>query len=259
MRRDEVRSTRVRSGGGGHPLRTWARRVVQAGVGGLVLGVGVAAPASAHVIVTPTTTAAGAHAVLEFSVGHGCKGSPTTRISIQMPAEIMSVSPTRSALWKVEKAMEKLDPPRTDAHGNEIAQRVASVTFSTATALPEGQREVFQLAVQLPETEGTKLVFPTIQTCQRGESAWIEVPQEGQEIAELDLPAPGFVVSKAGADDHRGASSTAATAGDSHDAESPARAQETNSGRLLPFAALAAGVIGCVLGGAALVRQRRQT
>lgn len=42
--------------------------------------------ASAHVNVKPDTTAAGAHALLTFGVPHGCEGSSTTRVSIQIPS-----------------------------------------------------------------------------------------------------------------------------------------------------------------------------
>src|SRR5687768_9018503 len=127
MNRVDVRSTRSSRLGA-----TRARRVVRGGAAVVVLGlVGLAAPASAHVTVTPSTTAAGAFAVLEFSVGHGCEDSPTTRITIQMPPEINSVSPTRNGLWQVEKDVERLDPPVTDAHGNGITERVASVTYTT--------------------------------------------------------------------------------------------------------------------------------
>lgn len=226
------------------PGSTLGRRVVRGGAAAAVLGlVGLAAPASGHVTVTPSTTAAGAFAVLEFSVGHGCEDSPTTRISIQLPPEINTVSPTRNGLWQVEKDVERLDPPVTDAHGNEITERVASVTYTTDAPLPDGYRDTFELSVQLPDAEGDTLAFPTIQTCQDGESAWIEVPQDGQDVDELELPAPSFVVGEA-ADE--AADDKAVDEVDDED------------GTALTVAALVAGLLGAVLGGTALVRQRRR-
>ena len=38
------------------------------------------------------------------------------------------------------------------------------------------------------------LYFPTIQTCESGETAWIEIPAEGQDPEELESPAPGVEV-----------------------------------------------------------------
>nr|WP_062339442.1 YcnI family protein [Herbidospora sakaeratensis] len=239
MRRNDI--------GSAHVARTRLRRLMYAGAAALVVVlVGIPSPASAHVTVTPSTTAAGAHAVLQFSVGHGCENSPTTRITIQLPAQITSVAPTRTASWTIAKQTEVVSPPVLDAHGDQIVQRVASVTFSAEIPLPDGYREVFELAVTLPEAKGTRLVFPTIQTCERGEAAWTEVPQDGHDVGELELPAPSFVVSE--------------PAGDAHHHASARNTQATAGGDgVLTFAALTLGVLGSVLGGAALVRQRHLT
>ncbi|GIF64090.1 hypothetical protein Ais01nite_21250 [Asanoa ishikariensis] len=231
-----------------HPARTRWRRVARIAAATLVAGwvFGVASPASAHVTVTPSTTTAGAHAILTFEVGHGCGKSPTTAITVRIPDQITSVTPTRTALWEVEKETEKVDPPAVDPHGNQIVERVASVSYRTDTPLPDGYREVFELVVQLPEADGTRLVFPTIQTCEQGESAWIEVAQDGGSVEDLELPAPSFVIS--GSVSPEGAHHHAAVA-------APASA----SGGTLAISALVAGILGSLLGGAALVRQRRRT
>ena len=72
-------------------------------VGSLTAGVALAlaAPlaASAHVSVTPSDTAAGSYTVLSFAVGHGCDGSPTTKLSFDIPEEIVAVTPTVSPNW----------------------------------------------------------------------------------------------------------------------------------------------------------------
>ncbi|MET7950101.1 YcnI family protein [Micromonospora sp. NPDC005324] len=230
--------------------RTRSRGIQRIGAATLTVGlVGIASPARAHVTVTPSTTAAGAHAVLQFGVGHGCGTSPTTSVTVQIPAQITSVTPTRTALWKVAKKTEKVDPPAVDPHGNKIVERVASVTFSTDTPLPDGYREVFELAVQLPEASGTTLVFPTIQTCEQGESAWIEVPQDAHTVGELELPAPSFTISEPAGGTHH------------HVTAEQVRAATPAAGKdnALTLAALAAGLLGSLLGSAALVRQRRRT
>ncbi|MEU8001908.1 YcnI family protein [Catellatospora sp. NPDC049111] len=254
MRRNDIGSDRPRADRHDRrPARTRARHLVQTGAVALIVGAfGFASPASAHVTVTPSTTAAGAHAVLQFSVGHGCGDSPTTKITIQIPAEITSVTPTRTALWTVAKQTETVDPPAVDAHGNKITQRVASVTFSTQSPLPDGYREVFELTVQLPEANGTKLVFPTIQTCEQGESAWIEVAQDGRNAEELQLPAPSFITSEPAAGTGHHLST------DPHATHASATAPAPGTDRVLTIAALAAGLLGSVLGGLALVRPRRQ-
>lgn len=204
--------------------------------------VGFASPASAHVTVTPSTTAAGAHAVLRFSVEHGCEDSPTTKIAIQIPPQITSVTPTRSALWKVEKRTEKV------SEGDKIVERVGSVAFMTDTPLPDGYRDVLELAVQLPDADGTTLTFPTIQTCEQGESAWTEVPQDGQSVGGLELPAPAFTISEPVAGSYHHAAISKPT--------SPAVPAKADN---LTLAALVVGLVGAVVGGIALFRQRRPT
>lgn len=227
------------------------RRLAVVSVAGCVV-VGAATPAAAHITISPSTTEAGAQAVLEVSVPHGCAGSPTTGLTIQIPDQVMTVTPTRDALWDVVTTTETLDPPVTDSHGRQLSQRVASVTFRTDVPLPEGYRDVLELSLLLPDLAGETLIFPTIQTCEEGEAAWIEVATDGQDAQDLELPAPTFVLTAA---DEGGAipdiaPATARTAGD-----------EGDPGAVDPLtvAALAAGVVGAVLGATALVLQRRRT
>jgi uncharacterized protein YcnI len=210
-------------------------------LGAVVLG--LAAPAGAHVTITASTTAAGAFTVLTVSVPHGCDGSATTEVTVQIPEGINAVTPTRNALWEVEKQTEQLDPPVTDAHGNEISERVATVTYTARTPLPDGYRDAFELSLQLPDAEGTTLVFPAIQTCQEGESAWIEVPEEGQSADELELPAPSVTIT--------------AAEGDAPASEETDAAPE--SGSDLGAWGLAAGILGVLVGAFAVVQARRRS
>lgn len=105
-------------------FRTGARLGALPATAGLLIL--AAAPASAHVSIFPGQAEAGAHAVLTASVPHGCEGSPTTKVAIQMPEDILSVTPTRNPLWEVEKVMDRLDAPVADAHGNEVTERVGT-------------------------------------------------------------------------------------------------------------------------------------
>ncbi len=70
--------------------RTFARiAALPATVG--ILTVVAAAPASAHVTVTPTVASAGSYTVLTVALSHGCDGSSTTQLDVQIPEEILSV------------------------------------------------------------------------------------------------------------------------------------------------------------------------
>lgn len=225
-------------------LRTGARLAVVPAA--LVGALALAGAASAHVTVTPSETAAGAYTVVTVSVPHGCDGSPTTKVAIGMPDGIYSVTPTRNPFYDVEKVTEKLDQPVQDAHGNELTERVSQVVYTAETPLPDGQRDTFELSLQIPEdAAGKTLTFPAIQTCEKGETAWSEVPASGQSEDDLEHPAPAFEVTAADTDIHASASADTSDDDGSDD-----------DGSGVAIAGLVVGLLGLALGAVALVRTR---
>jgi periplasmic copper chaperone A len=192
-------------------------RVCAAAVLALVLCLGVAGPAAAHVSITASETAAGAYTVLTVSVPHGCEGSPTTEVAIHVPEDISEVTPTRNAFYDVEV----------------VSEGVTQVVYTARTALPDGQRDTFELSLQIPrDAAGQTLLFPTVQTCEEGSTAWTEVAADGQSEDDLEHPAPGFLVTET----------------------TPADERDPNT--LLAVAGLVAGLLGLALGATALVRTR---
>lgn len=241
------------------PVRTPVRTAVRtAGAGAAALGIVAlsAGAASAHVTVTPSTTAAGAYTVLTFSVGHGCEGSPTTKIAIQMPEAIPSVTPTLNQGWDVRKVSEKLATPIEDAHGNQLTERVSEVVYTARTPLADGYRDSFELSVKLPETEGETVTFPVVQTCQKGQTGWIETPAEGQDPDELESPAPAFTITPASGEGHHGETDEESTESDG--AEAADTEGDDSDGSGLAVGGLIAGVGGLALGGLALARSGKK-
>ncbi|WP_328474559.1 YcnI family protein [Actinoplanes sp. NBC_00393] len=236
-------------------MNSVSRRTVQLGAAGLVatgLLLMTAAPAAAHVTVSPTVTAAGAYTVLTVSVPHGCDGAGTTKVAIKVPEEIVAVTPTVNTNWTVEKVMADLNPPVKDSHGNEVTQRVSEVVYTAKAPLPDGMRDKFELSLKLPDTPGKTLVFPAVQTCEKGETAWVQVPAAGQNADELEHPAPGFKVTEAekeGAEAAPAVQQVAATSDTGNEGD--------GGTSVVSWIALAAGILGLVLGGLALLRSRR--
>lgn len=241
-------------------IRTFARlAALPAATAAVALS--FAAPASAHVTATPSTAAAGAYTVVTFSVGHGCEGSPTTRIEIQVPESVLSVTPSRHPFYDVEKTIEQLDEPVADAHGNEVTERTASIVYTATTPLPDGQRDAFELSFQLPDAEGETLSFPTIQTCQKGETGWVEVPADGQDADELESPAPAFEIVAAEAGGHGDDASAERAADEAAEApegstDETVAADAGDASPALGWAGLVAGLLGLAAGGLALARTR---
>ena len=242
-------------------------RLLAASAGAGLITLGLAVPASAHVTVTPEATAANSYTIVTMSVPHGCDGSPTTKVAIQIPEDILAVTPTRNAYYDVATKIEKLAEPVTDSHGNSVTERVGSVVYTARTPLPDGQRDGLELSMQLPDKPGETLAFPSIQTCQKGETAWIEVPSGDQDADELENPAPAFEITEAGDGGHstsagsdeaeQGAEATEATG--SQTQSSPVEnGDDSGVGTTLGIIGLVLGALGLVTGGTALAKVRRR-
>jgi uncharacterized protein YcnI len=155
-------------------------------------------PASAHVGLDADTTAAGSGSLLTFSFSHGCDGSATTEVAISIPEEIASVSPGMNYGWTVEKVTDDSATPVADEGHGEGGGRVTEVIYTAKEPVADGFYDALVLKVTLPEgAEGETIYFPTIQTCEEGEAAWIEIPAEGQDGDDLESPAPSITVTEA--------------------------------------------------------------
>lgn len=183
----------------------WAPRLL-AGTAGAYLLL-IAAPALAHVSVNPGQVTAGEHAKLDLRVPHGCDESPTTALSVQIPDTVASVTPEFLPGWTVDTTMGPLAEP-VELHGETVSDGIREVTWSGGTAIPDGLFFDFGLSVQMPDAPGETLYFPVVQTCESGETHWIEIPADGEDGHDLEAPAPAVELvaadAAAGTDDHAG-------------------------------------------------------
>src|SRR5690606_4594360 len=142
-----------------------------AGAAAAVLGLaGLASPAGAHVSPDRTEVPAGGYTDIKLGVGHGCEVSPTTKLEVQIPEEILNVTTYVVPGWTVAVTTQRLDTPAEGSHGEQITERDPVVTWvaQAGNELPDGQKMQFGLSFQVPDLEGTGLHFPTIQTCEEG-------------------------------------------------------------------------------------------
>jgi uncharacterized protein YcnI len=217
---------------------------------GALLALAAPVAAQAHVNVAPGSTAAGSYTVLEFASGHGCDGSPTTAFTVDIPEQILSVTPTLQAGWSVEKVMVELDEPTEGAHGTTVTERVGQVVYTPGTPVEDGYRDSFEIQVLLPEdAEGERLEFPVMQTCVEGENDWSESAADG---AEPEFPAPAIEVGPAepdahGHDDDDAHADTAVAEGTDATATAAADASVDVLARVIGIAGLAIGVVGVVI------------
>ena len=238
------------------------RSLATAGATALLLTVGAGA-ASAHVHADPDSTEAGKSALITFEASHGCSGSPTTAVAITLPEQVTDAVPTAKAGWTITKTTEEFAEPRILDNGSAIGSRTSQVIFTAAEPLPDGVRDTFQLSLKLPDAPGETLAFPVLQSCVEGETDWAQLPAEGQTDADLDSPAPAFLLTDGssqsdGSEASHGSADRAAHGVESDKNQSdPVDEDEVEAAAIAGYAGLGAGVLGLVLGGVALYRTRK--
>lgn len=218
--------------------------------GAAALLLAAAGGAAAHVGVTPDKTSANSYALLTFGIPHGCEESSTTKVTITLPAELNDAQPTVNPNWTVEKVTEQLAEPKKLTDGSSITKRTSQIVYTAKEPLPHELRDALVLSVKLPDTAGTTLHFPTLQTCETGQTDWSQIAKDGEDPHSLAAPAPSITVTAAESTGHGNAAATSHSAEDTEQA-----AAVTDSGAdARSWAGLAAGIGGLVLGGVALLR-----
>jgi periplasmic copper chaperone A len=151
-----------------------------------------ASSASAHVTLENRQATIGAGYKAVFAVPHGCAGSATTKIRVQIPEGVIAVKPMPKAGWNVETIKGKY-AAEYDYHGAKYSEGVREVVWSGGK-LPDDYYDEFVISTFLTGVlkPDTVLYFPTVQECEQGISRWIDIPQGGPaHMHEDKWPAPG--------------------------------------------------------------------
>lgn len=144
--------------------------------------------ATAHVTLERQEANAGASYKGVLRVGHGCDGSPTTSLSVDIPDHAVAVKPMPKAGWTLATQEGPYAAPVT-LHGRELKAGVRRITWSGGR-LADGEYDEFVFAGQISASApaGT-MWFPVIQSCETGENRWTEIPAAGQSARGLKSPA----------------------------------------------------------------------
>jgi uncharacterized protein YcnI len=228
-----------------------------------LMAIAIAGPASAHVTANPNEAPAGGFFKTNFRVGHGCDGSPTTEVSVQLPGNVSSVHPQVVAGWDIETKMGELDEP-IESHGETITEGVREITWTaTDDGLPDAYLQEFGVSMALPDEAGEPLWFPFVQKCADGSHNWIEIPESVEEWGDLDEPAP-YVELTAAEEEDADAEEAAATNGEGGAmTEEQIRtiaaeeASDSDSNVAIAWFGVILGAIGVAFGITANMRARR--
>jgi uncharacterized protein YcnI len=138
----------------------------------------VASPAAAHVVAAPGEAKAGSYSAIAFRVGHACAaGDATLKLRVEIPDAVASARPQPKTGWTIEIEKE----------GDKPDSRASAITWTGR--LPDDQFDDFAVLMKLPAQAGS-LTFPVIQTCEKGESQWIEIADPERPDEKLTRPAP---------------------------------------------------------------------
>lgn len=204
---------------------------------GLALVVATPLMASAHVHVDPGEVTAGSDQTLTFSFSHGCDDSPTTALTVDIPDGVATVTPVVDGVWTITREL-----------GNDGVP--TRVTYTAVSPIESGLAASAAMKVLFEEAAAnTDVAFPVTQTCVDGETAWIEVAEDGEDAESLEAPAPVVAVGDFVEESGHGHADATAEADDADHAD--AEATESADASADPVARwLAAG--GLVAGIAAL-------
>jgi uncharacterized protein YcnI len=141
--------------------------------------------------------AVGAEYKAVFVVPHGCAGSPTIKLRVQIPDGVIATEATPVAGWNVETVRGKY-AAEYDYQGARVSDGIKEVDWSGGK-LPDKMRQEFVIATYLTNglKPNTTLYFPVVQECEQGVSRWIEIPPDGATHShEGKWPAPGVKLTK---------------------------------------------------------------
>jgi periplasmic copper chaperone A len=151
-----------------------------------------ASSVSAHITLQTREAAVGSFYKAVFVVPHGCAGSATIKIRVQIPDGVIDVKPMVKPGWNVETVKAKF-ATTYDFHGGKLTEGVKEVMWSGGK-LPDDFYDEFVLSMFLTGDlkPDTMLYFPTVQECEQGISRWIDIPADPAHAHDSKWPAPGL-------------------------------------------------------------------
>lgn len=199
------------------PAAPW-RRLLVVGSSAVLIVLGLAGAASAHVSVNPDTATQGSYTKLTFRVPDESGNASTTKVAVFFPTEhpLASVSVKPHPGWSFAVKTHELATPVSSDDGS-ISRAVSSITWTAldrAHAIKPGEFDEFDVSVG-PLPRAASMTFKTLQTYSDGSIVrWIDT---SSGAAEPEHPAP--VLTLAGEQSTHSLGSAADTVGDSGTAQ----------------------------------------
>jgi periplasmic copper chaperone A len=167
---------------------------MQKAVFSIAFAVLLGSPASAHITLEGKQAAVGSYYKAVFAVPHGCAGSATIKIRVQIPEGVIGVKPMPKTGWNLETVKGKY-AGEYQFHGSRLSEGIKEVAWGGGK-LADDNFDEFVISTFLTDTlkPNTTLYFPVVQECEQGISRWIDIPAEGRAGQDhgSTTPAPGL-------------------------------------------------------------------
>jgi uncharacterized protein YcnI len=155
-----------------------------------------ASQAAAHVTLEKRQAPVGSYYKAVLAVPHGCAGSPTVKLRVQIPEGVIGIKPMPKPGWTIEMVKGKY-AAEYEFHGGKISEGVKEVVWSAGKLADDNFDEfVFSSYLTPGLKPDTTLYFPVVQECEQGVSRWIDIPAAGQgghgHGHDSKTPAPGL-------------------------------------------------------------------
>ena len=171
-----------------------ARSVAGVALSALIVAAFAAEGAGGHAYLEAEETMAGTLYEVIINLPHGCDGLPTDTIAVKVPDNMVVVQPPAADGWSVSSKKAVFDKPKSVA-GEAVTEGYVQLKWSGGS-IPDD--EVGQVSFQgliVDDLEpGTKLHFLTVQHCQDKSQRWIEIQKPGQELSDMEAPAPFLTI-----------------------------------------------------------------
>ena len=148
-----------------------------------------AGAACAHPSLEQQEAAVGAPYKAVVKVPHGCDGSPTLRVRVQIPEGMIGVKPMPKPGWTIETMRGAYAEAHPYYHGAVLKEGVREIVWNGRLTDDNYDEFVF-VGFMAKSLSGGRLHFPTFQECEQGQQAWADIPTAGQSSHDVKHPAP---------------------------------------------------------------------
>lgn len=146
--------------------------------------------ANAHVTLDQPQVESGTNYKAVIRIGHGCEGTATHTVTVQIPSGYRGVKPMPKAGWTLTTRKAALAEPY-DSHGKRVTEDVVEVSWKASSVearLHDTWYDEFFLRGQIVAAAGP-MWFKIKQLCEKGEWDWSDVPAKGISTKGLNAPA----------------------------------------------------------------------